>query len=224
MCFLLWIDDATWELMEWMFAKWESLEDMLTYWFSYFEKYGKPESIYIDCHATYKINHGKDQFDEESKTRFAKWMQRLEVQIIYSKCPQGKGRIERSFMTHQDRMIKFMRLEEITTNEDANEYFDQKYRKMHNDKFAVKSEKEGDAHKPFTEEERRNYKRYFALESKRKLRNDGTIRYKKKEYQVKKWERVNKGREITVHETIDWEVRLYSWKTMLEVVSVKDRM
>jgi hypothetical protein len=39
--------------------------------------YGKPQSIYVDCHATYKVNHEQDQFDEEMKTRFSTGMQRL---------------------------------------------------------------------------------------------------------------------------------------------------
>jgi hypothetical protein len=42
------------------------------FWKEFFEKYGKPEIIYVDCHATYKVNHPADHWDKEMKTRFQK--------------------------------------------------------------------------------------------------------------------------------------------------------
>jgi len=40
-------------------------------------RYGKPKAIYLDCHATYKVNHPEDQFDYEMKTRFQRAMEKL---------------------------------------------------------------------------------------------------------------------------------------------------
>lgn len=223
-CLLLSVDDATSELMRGVFTKGESLWDMIKYRKGYFERYGKPQSIYLDCHATYKVNHEQDQFDEEMKTRFQRGMQKLGIEIIYSKCPQWKGRVERSFRTHQDRLIKKMRLEWIKTNEEANKYFDEEYRKDHNTRFGVKAEEEWDMHMPLTDRERKEFKRYFAHESKRQLKHDGTISYNNKIYQVKKGSRLQRGREIEVKESIDWEVRLFSGKEELEVDRVKNRI
>jgi hypothetical protein len=51
----------------------------------YFEKIGKPEILYVDCHATYKVNHPQDQWDKKMTTRFQRGMERLGVLVIYSK-------------------------------------------------------------------------------------------------------------------------------------------
>ena len=223
-CMLLSVDDATSELMRWTFTGWESLADMLVYREWYFKRYGKPQSIYLDCHATYKVNHGADQFDEETKTRFSRGMQRLWVEIIYSKCPEWKWRIERSFRTHQDRMIKKMRLAGIKTKEAATAYFDEIYREEHNKKFSVEAAEKWDVHMPFSKAEQREFKRYFALESKRTLRKDWTVWYQNKIYQISKWQELHNGKKLTVKENIDWEVRIYTWKQELEVDWVKNKM
>jgi hypothetical protein len=40
-------------------------------------EYGKPISIYLDRHATYKVNSPEDIFDEELRTRFSRAMARI---------------------------------------------------------------------------------------------------------------------------------------------------
>jgi hypothetical protein len=50
---------------------------MVTFWREYFMRYGKPGVIYVDRHATYKVNHERDWFDEEMVTRFQRAMRRL---------------------------------------------------------------------------------------------------------------------------------------------------
>jgi hypothetical protein len=108
------------------------------FWNEYFEKYGKPEIIYVDCHATYKVNHPQDQWDKKMQTRFQRGMERLGILVIYSKIPQGKGRVERGNRTHQDRLIKKMRVRGIKTYEQANQYLDE-YLEGHNRKFCVEA-------------------------------------------------------------------------------------
>jgi len=60
-----------------------------------FEKNGKPKILYVDRHSTYKVNNPNDQFDKEMKTRFKRGMESLGVEVVYAKCPEGKGRVER---------------------------------------------------------------------------------------------------------------------------------
>ena len=67
---------------------------MMAFMLKSFEKNGKPMSIYVDRHATYKVNNPNDQFNEEMKTRFKRGMETLGVTVIYAKCPEGKGRVE----------------------------------------------------------------------------------------------------------------------------------
>ena len=47
----------------------------------------------------------------------------LGIEIIFANSPQGKGRIERSFDTFQDRLVPELRLHNITDMESANRYF-----------------------------------------------------------------------------------------------------
>jgi len=46
----------------------------------------------------------------------------LGIEIIFANSPQGKGRIERSFDTFQDRLVPELRLQNITDMQSANRY------------------------------------------------------------------------------------------------------
>lgn len=222
-CFLLAIDDATSELMLWIITWWETLKDMIIFWRKYFQKHGKPEAIYIDRHATYKVNHEQDQFDKEMITRFQRAMRKLNVEVIYSYCPEWKWRIERSFKTHQDRMIKKMRLVWIKTVEEANKYIETQYIPEHNKKFAIPPKEAWDKHTIFTKKEQEKYERFFAKETLRKVRKDGTVRYDRKEYQIKKGEKLYNGRSVTVYETEIGSVEIFSGKHKLVLIKTSNR-
>lgn len=222
-CFLLAIDDATSKLMLWIITWGETLKDMIIFWKKYFQKHGKPEAIYIDRHATYKVNHEQDQFDKEMVTRFQRAMRKLNVEVIYSNCPEWKWRVERSFKTHQDRMIKKMRLAWIKTVDKANQYIETKYIFEHNKKFAVSPQEKWDRHNVFAKKEQKKYKRFFAKETERKVRKDGTVRYNKKEYQIKKWEKLFNGRSVVVYETESGLVEIFSGKHKLTIIKIRNR-
>ena len=44
------------------------------------------------------------------------------IRLIYTSSPQAKGRIERDFQTLQDRLINELRLNNITTIDEADHY------------------------------------------------------------------------------------------------------
>jgi hypothetical protein len=50
--------------------------------------------------------------------------------------PQAKGRVERSFGTDQDRLVKQLRLAKVTTLQDANKYLQGEYWPEWNERFA----------------------------------------------------------------------------------------
>ncbi|MDR2781901.1 MAG: hypothetical protein LBB21_05635 [Holosporaceae bacterium] len=89
-CLLIAVDDATGDIIHTRFGKNERLKDVIVFWEEYFERYGKPSSIYLDRHASYKVNHPQDQFDDEMLTRFQRAMNYLGVEIIYARSSQGK--------------------------------------------------------------------------------------------------------------------------------------
>jgi hypothetical protein len=47
-------------------------------------------------------------------------MEALNIEMICAKSPQAKGRVERANATLQDRLVKAMRLEGISTTAQAN--------------------------------------------------------------------------------------------------------
>ena len=220
-CVLLAIDDATSKIKKLKMTKWETLEDMIEFWKEYFMEYGKPESIYVDRHATYKVNNwNKDMFDEEKLTRFAKAMWKLWVLVIYARTPEWKWRVERWFRTLQDRMVKKMRLANIKDEVEANEYMEKIYKVEHNKKYSKKAVLWEDMHQPLTSIEKERFEWYFAKETIRKIRKDGIVKYNKKAYQIKKWERLYNWYTVRVLEIIDWKVEIYSWNIKLSIEKI----
>lgn len=210
-CLLCAIDDATWRVTHMRFGHWEWLDDVISFRKEYMLKHWKPWAIYIDCHATYKVNHPDDQFTHEMKTRFQVALSKLWVQLIYAKSPQWKWRVERWFKTHQDRLVKELRLQWIKTIEQANQFLDEYYIPKHNNKFAVKAKQEWDKHIQLTSKEQESLDLLFAKETSRTIKHDWTVRYNRSIYQLPKWTILHKGRVITVKETIQWAIKLYQW-------------
>ena len=222
-CLLLAVDDATGNIKKMKLAKSENFNEVIKFWQEYFEEIWKPEIIYLDRHSTYKVNHWEDMFDEEKLTRFARGMRKLGIHVIYANSPEWKWRVERCFRTLQDRLIKKMRFKGIKTEEEAERYFSE-YIEEHNKKYGVKAVLEWDSHSSLTEEERKNLKWYFWKEEERILRRDGTVQYNKKIYQIKKWEILREWKRIRVVESLDKEVKLYSWKYELCVEKVYKKL
>lgn len=222
-CFLAAVDDATSNLVDGLFMKNESLEDIVFFRESYIKIHWKPWAIYVDCHASYKVNHPQDQFDNEMKTRFQRAMQQLWIVIIFSKCPQGKWRVERWFKTHQDRLIKEMRLAWIKTYNEANVFLNQYYITKHNKKFWKEAKEDWNFHIPITDKEMESFEWLFSKISKRTVKRDGTICYNNTIYQLQKHQVLRKYRTITVKESLIWNIALYSDDLILSFEKIKFR-
>jgi hypothetical protein len=112
------VDDATGKLKGGHFAKEETTIGYYMAFRKYFEREGLPGAIYCDKRGTFKVNQGgKNQL-----TQFSRAMKELNVKVIFAHSPQAKGRIERAFGTLQDRLICEMRLQHISTIEEANNF------------------------------------------------------------------------------------------------------
>ncbi|MBA3604058.1 MAG: DDE-type integrase/transposase/recombinase [Parachlamydiaceae bacterium] len=110
------IDDATSKLMGGYFAPEETTEGYYRACFPYFEKMGRPVSLYSDKRGTFIVNQGCPRHD----TQFARAMKELDIRMITAHSPQAKGRIERAFGTLQERLVWEMRLNNISSIEEAN--------------------------------------------------------------------------------------------------------
>lgn len=113
-CLLLAVDDATGRITKAWFDYHEGILPTFTFWKAYSEEKGQPTSIYLDKFSPYKINHKAAQDNKELITQFQRACQTLDIQLISAHSPEGKGRVERMFETLQDRLVKELRLENIS--------------------------------------------------------------------------------------------------------------
>ncbi|KKP82857.1 MAG: Integrase core domain protein [Candidatus Moranbacteria bacterium GW2011_GWF1_35_5] len=175
-CLLANIDDATGKVTL-KFDINESTLSVFEFWKEYIKTKGKPIAIYLDKYSTYKINHKSAVDNKEMMTQFQRAMETLGIKVINAHSPQAKGRAERLNETLQDRLVKELRLRNISNIEDAN-IFLKEYEKIFDSKFGVKAKKEGDLHVPLTKNELEKLDAIFSIHSKRLVRNDYTIQFK----------------------------------------------
>ena len=104
------------------------------------------------------------------------------VDLICANSPQAKGRVERANLTLQDRLIKEMRLEGISSIEEANAWVDIFIRDF-NRRFARAPRYPKNLHRPVTESTE-ELDDMFAWQETRKLTKSLTLRYDKFIYLV----------------------------------------
>ena len=80
-------------------------------------------------------------------TQFGRMCDKLGIRIIAASSPQAKGRVERAHGTHQDRLVKKLRLAGIGSYEEAGRYLDGRYIAEHNRRYARPAASEHDYHR-----------------------------------------------------------------------------
>ncbi|MBN2255279.1 MAG: ISNCY family transposase, partial [Deltaproteobacteria bacterium] len=199
-CVLMgYIDDATGEVFG-CFYEYEGTIPAMDSFKRYIEKYGIPLSVYVDRHSTYRST-GKPTIEDELEgkepmSEFERALQELGVSVIHALSPQAKGRIERLFRTFQDRLIKEMRLEGIGSIQEANTFLEE-YLPVYNKRFRVCANKEGDMHRAA---EGIDLAGILCIKAQRTLRNDFTISYNKRLYQIEDTIRAHK---VIIEERLD---------------------
>lgn len=83
-------------------------------------------------------------------THFARAVDALNIEIICVNSPQAKGRVERANGTLQDRLVKAMRLEGISSIAEANAFLPS-YMARHNQRFARAPFDPRDLHRPLAD-------------------------------------------------------------------------
>ena len=140
---LVYVDDATGELLQLYFADTEST-------FSYFEatrcyigKHGKPQAFYSDRAAVFR----SPSATSDTCTQFQRALDQLGIELICAKTPQAKGRVERANRVLQDRLVKELRLQGIDSIEAANAWCEE-YIVRYNERFGRRAFSELDKHTP----------------------------------------------------------------------------
>jgi hypothetical protein len=178
----------------------------------YIEEYGRPASFYSDRGVVYKVNNNNP--DNDKITQYKRSLDELNTKLIHARSPEAKGRVERLFETLQDRLVKELRLANISTKEEANKFAKEIYMPKHNAKFAVKPKSEANLHKPI---EGYDLDNIFCLKEDRRINNDFTISYKGRWLQLtgKQATIVRPKNTVTIHEHLDQTIEIFLRKTKL---------
>jgi len=188
----------------------EGIQGVFSFWKEYLIKKGKPKAIYLDKFSTYKINHKNAVDNQEFKTQFQRAIQELEIEVIFAHTPQAKGRVERMNRTLQDRMVKELRLVKINNIEKANKFIQKKFVLKFNQKFSVKPKKKPDLHRKLTSQERKKLNNIFSIKNQRTVRNDFTIQYLNRHFQLDQTQPTTVFRKdpITIEEHLDKSIQV----------------
>lgn len=192
-CLLHMVDDATSTSLA-TFAEEETtwgVADTLRAWV---KEYGVPRALYVDWKTVYHHQPTARQQQEGIVpiSQFGRMCEKLGIQLIGANSPQAKGRVERGHGTHQDRLIKKMRLKKIATYEAANEFLFGPYRAQHNARYAVAAKEAADYH--LRVPPRLDLEQVFCLEQERKVGNDWVVQYECRWLQIEA-----KGQKTPVH-------------------------
>jgi transposase len=124
------IDDATSELTAHFAASDSTAENMRLLW-RYVERHGRPVEVYTDKASLFQLNrplhHNKHLEAAPPPTQIERALAELGIGKIPAHSPQAKGRIERSFQTMQDRLVKGLRRAAASSLEEANRYLQQQF-------------------------------------------------------------------------------------------------
>ena len=220
-CVLMgYIDDATGRGFG-RFYEYEGTVPALDSFGQYIQRYGIPLKVYLDKHTTYKSN-GQPTVEEELAgieplSEFERALKELGVEVIHAHSPQAKGRVERFFGTLQDRLVKELRLRGIGGIAEANLFLEE-YWPQFNRKFAVAAKEKRDLHRAVP----RGLKLedVLCIQGKRALRNDFTVAYNGRLYQVEDSIHASK---VMVYEGLDGSIRLKHKGRRLKIREIASR-
>ena len=201
------IDDATSHVTAAYFCKAETTFNYMHCLQTHLKRYGCPISIYSDRHSIFH-NNAKETHTLQQPSQFARASNQLNIYLIVAYSPQAKGRIERLFKTFQDRLVKEMRLQGISTIEQANEFLAD-YIVKFNQRFSKKPRDSSDSHRPIPCSEQ-ELELILSKQSVRKLSKNLICQYHNTQYLVtaKKPSYALQGARITICEKPDGEIIL----------------
>jgi hypothetical protein len=203
---LVYVDDATGQLMELRFARSESTFDYFAATQRYLERYGKPIAFYSDKASIFRVNR-KEAVAGVGYTQFGRAMRDLNIDVICANTPAAKGRVERAHQTLQDRLVKELRLNGINDRAAGNAFIEF-FREDYNRRFARTPRNPRDAHRPLLQQD--DLSRAFSWQEQRRLTVDLVLHYKRVLYVVELTPASDpaRGRLVDVREDSDGTVRI----------------
>jgi uncharacterized protein YbaA (DUF1428 family) len=177
---LVYVDDATSRLMVVLFVGAESTFAYFAATQKYLERYGKPLAFYSDKASVFRVNK-QCAAAGKGHTQFGRALYELNIDGMCANTPAAKGRVERAHQTLQDRLVKELRLQRISTVDGANEFMPT-FIDDYNRRFGKLARDRHDAHRAVRKDE--NLEAIFAWREYRKVTDNLTLRYERKMYLI----------------------------------------
>ncbi len=132
-------------------------------------------ALYSDKASVFRVNKNEPE-GGAGVTQFSRALSSLNIDIICANTPAAKGRVERTHLTLQDRLVKELRLREISDVDSAND-FAPEFIEDYNRRFARSPRSEHDAHRPLQPSE--DLARIFSCQETRLVSKSLTLNYKR---------------------------------------------
>jgi len=178
------IDDATSRLFA-RFVRSDSTAENMAVLEAYLLRFGRPLQFYTDKASIFVTTPKKNHPAREEAlppTQIGRALGELNIGWIAAHSPQAKGRVERSFETAQDRLVKGLRVAGAKTLEEANAYLEAEYLPQWETKFTVTPACGDDAHRPLGKQH--DLAAILSEVEQRVVTNDYTIRHDTKVFQI----------------------------------------
>lgn len=204
------IDDATSRVFM-RFYRADSTETNMTHLRDYIARFGRPRAFYGDKASHFVTSRqptvGEQLEGLQAQTQIERALEELDITYIPANSPQAKGRVERSFGTAQDRLVKELRLAGSDNIETANGFLEEYYIPLVNERFGVPAACGLDAHRSA---DGFNLDAIFSAQETRKVSRDYTIRFNHRHLQIAKDSAAAGlvGSEVTVEQRLDASLHL----------------
>jgi len=209
---LLYIDDATSRLLDGAFVAIEDTVTLLRTTQAYLRRYGRPIAFYVDKDSIYRVNRQatiEEQLQDRAPlTQFTRAMHELGIEVIPANSPQAKGRVERSFDTHQDRLVKELRLAGISDRVTATRFLRTRYFPTHNRRFAIEPANPTNAHRPLLATH--GLDAILSVQTVRTIDHDFTVRLQNRFFQLLPEQpvRLRPGDTVLIEQRLDGTAHL----------------
>jgi len=157
----------------------------------YLERHGRPLAFYTDKASLFqtapKIARDQKELPRDERqplppTQIGRALRELGIAWIAAHSPQAKGRVERSFQTAQDRLVKGLRVAGVKTLEAANRYLEQEFLPWWNQHLVVAPVNATDAHRPL--DPGHDLAAILSSVETRQVSNDYTLRFHGNKHQI----------------------------------------
>ena len=183
-CLHLAIDKATSTIIGAYFDKEETLNGYYHVLYQILTSYGIPYKFLTDNRTVFNymsLNPDKRTSDKDVLTQYGYACKQLGIELKTTSVSQAKGLVERTNGTFQGRLVNELKLNGITTIDEANKYLIDVFVPKFNSKFAIDYKKFPSVFETAPTEEKINYT--LAVLTPRKIDNGNSIKFKNKYYQ-----------------------------------------